>query len=302
MTSSSALLLLYDQIKERSRQEDIGWSDMGGCRRRLRYKMDGYEPMNKVSSVVAMMGTAIHKQIQTVLEALDMPAEWEVEFADIKGHFDRYEEEFHRLVDTKTVSSRYLESIKLHGPPISHRWQVSGYAAGMIHTHKLKVKTCRLDYLARDTGEEWQYEWYFDMQDVEDALQWKQDVESVPFDLVPRDYEPDSAWCLGCPFGGRDGGICWAGGVPDRDPRSVILLEGGTTAAKAGQELFLLRKQIKDMQKREKELRGILDGVRPDDLATLVRLGDSDLYVKFSPSSAGGHQMRYTKAPQKGGK
>lgn len=294
MTSTSALLLLYNQIHVRSQQRELGWSDIGGCRRRARYIIDGYEPVNKVSSVVAMIGTAIHRQLSATLEALGMAAEWEVEYAGVKGHFDRYEEEFHRLVDTKTVSSRFLESLKLHGPPVAHRWQVSGYAAGMI-INGYRVKTCRLDYLTRDTGEEWQYEWYFDPKDVEDALEWLKDVRDVPFDLVPRDYDPESSWCQGCPFGGKDGGICWAGGVPDRDPRSVMLAEG-VKPAQAAQELFLLRKQIKDMEARTKELKGILDGLRPDEPGVVVKAGDR--YLSWTPTRGDGYQLRFTAPPQ----
>lgn len=299
MTSTSALLLLHRQLDARAHQGEIGWSDIGGCRRRARYIMDGYEPVNKVSSVVAMIGTAIHNQLKVVCEALGMPAEWEVEYAGIKGHFDRYEKEFSRLVDPKTTTSRHLESVKLHNPPINHIWQLSGYGAGMI-TKGYPVKTLRLDYIARDTGEEWQYEWHFDPQDVEDALEWKRDIEDVPFDLVPRDYAPDSAWCQGCPFGGADGGICWAGGVPGRDPRSVLLVEGNVKAEAAGQELFLLRKQIKDMEDRAKELKGVLDGLRPDDTDLRVQLGENGRYVKWIDMPNGGYQLRFTSPPQKG--
>lgn len=294
MTSSSALLLLGNQLKVRSQQREIGWSDIGGCRRRARYVLDGYEPVNKVSSVIAMIGTAIHKQIQEVLDALGMPAEWEVEYAGVKGHFDRYETEFSRIVDVKTVTSRFLESLKLHGPPISHIWQVSGYAAGMI-VKGYSVKTCRLDYLTRDTGEEWQFEWHFDTKDVRDALEWLQDVKDVPFDLVPRDFEPDSRWCQGCPFGGKDGGICWNGGVPDRDFRSVMIKEGAKPAQLAD-ELFLLRRQIKDMESRAKEVKGILDGLRPDDYSTVVKVGDR--YLSWSPTRGDGWQLRFVAPPQ----
>lgn len=294
MTSTSALMLLYDQVREERHNDGITWSSIGGCRRRARYIIDGYAPVNKVSSVIAMIGTAVHEQIKTVLEALGQPAEWEVEYAGIKGHFDRYEAEFSRLVDTKTITSRYLESLKLHGPPIAHRWQVSGYAAAMI-LMGYPVKTCRLDYLTRDTGEEWQYEWHFDYRDVQDALEWLKDVKEVPFDLVPRDYEPDSTWCRGCPFGGKDGGICWAGGVPDRDWRSVMLEEGAKPAALA-KELFLLRKQIKDMEARAKEVKGILDGLRPDDTYTVVKTGD--YYLSWSPTRGDGYQLRFTSPPQ----
>lgn len=294
MTSTSALLLLSNQIDARAQQREIGWSDIGGCRRRARYILDGYEPVNKVSSVIAMIGKAIHAQLKEVLDALGMPAEWEIFYAGIRGHFDRYETEFSRLCDTKTVTSRFLESLKLHGPPISHIWQLSGYAAGMI-VAGYAVKTCRLDYLTRDTGEEWQYEWHFDPKDVADALEWLKDVREVPFDLVPRDYEPDSAWCRGCPFGGKDGGICWSGGVPDRDWRSVLVKEGAKPAQLA-EELFLLRKQAKQMDARVKELKGALDALRPDDTAAVVKAGD--YYLSWSPTRGDGWQLRFVAPPQ----
>lgn len=294
MTSTSALMLLYDQVREPHETDDITWSSVGGCRRRARYIMDGYEPVNKVSSVIAMIGTAVHEQLKTVLEALGQPAEWEVEYAGIKGHFDRYEAEFSRIVDTKTITSRYLESLKLHGPPTAHRWQVSGYAAAMI-LKGYPVATCRLDYLTRDTGEEWQYEWHFSPHDVQDALEWVKDVREAPFDLVPRDFEPDSPWCRGCRFGGKDGGICWSGGVPERDWRSVMLEEGAKPAELA-RELFLLRKQIKDMEARAKEVKGILDGLRPDDLGTVVKAGEH--YLSWSPTRGEGYQLRFTAPPQ----
>lgn len=294
MTSTSALLLLSNQLNARSSQPGIGMSDIGGCRRRTRYKLEGYEPVNAVSSVVAMIGSAIHERVQKVLDALGEPAEWEVEYAGIKGHFDRYEAEFSRVVDVKTISVRYLESLKLHGPSAANRWQLSLYAAGLI-TAGYSVKTCRVDFLTRDFGEEWQYEWHFDPTDVQDALEWLKDVKEAPFDLVPRDYEPDSAWCQGCPFGGKDGGICWAGGVPERDWRSVMLAEGAKPAALA-EELFLLRKQVKEMDARAKEVKGILDGLRPDDTGTVVKAGD--YYLSWSPTRGEGFQLRFTSPPQ----
>lgn len=296
MTSTSALLLLADQLRARSAQREIGWSDIGGCRRRTRYKIDGYEPVNRMSSVTAMIGTAVHEQLKTVLDALGMPAEWEVEYADIKGHFDRYEPEHRRVVDTKTTTSRWLESIKLHGPPFSHIWQCSGYCAALLtQDPPVPVETFRIDYLCRDTGEEWQYEQYFSMRDIRDALEWLDDVKSVPFDLVPRDYEPDSAWCQGCPFGGPDGGLCWSGGVPERDRRSVLLAEGAE-AGQTADDLFQTRKQIKDLKAKEVRLKGILDGLRPDDTDVVIQAGDR--YLSWSPTSRG-WQLRFTSPPQK---
>jgi len=301
MTSTSALLLLSDRLRTRARQKSLGMSDIGGCRRRARYKLDGYEPVNEMSSVVAVIGTAIHEQLKKVLDELGLPAEWEVEYAGLTGHFDRFEAEFMRVVDTKTVTSRWMESIKLHGIPIQMKWQLSLYAAGLI-TKGYSVKTCRVDLLTRDTGEEYQHEWHFDSQDVKDALEWLQDVRDAPFDLVPRDYEPESSWCRGCPFGGKDGGICWSGGVMYRDPRSVLLVDAGD-AGRFAAELFEGRKEAKAIEKKMVEARGALDGLRPDDPGEIVKVIHPDTgkayYLKWSPTAReGSYQLRFTSPPQ----
>lgn len=296
MTTTSALLLLADTQRPRSKQRAIGLSEIGGCRRRAGYKLAGVEPVNIVGSVQAVFGSAIHDAVANAVRQLNRPGdlvEEEVEFAGIKGHLDRYEADTQTVVDVKTTSARWMEHIRLHGPSRGQRWQVSLYAAGLA-TKGIPVTTCRIDFLVRDSGNEYTIEWLFDPQDVKDALEWLREVRATPIPMLPRDEEPDSVVCRGCPFGGADGGICWRGYVPDRDFRSVYLAEG-VNAADAAEGLFKIRKEIKDLERRADRFKGILDGERPAAPWMVVQAGD--YFLKWTRTRGGAFSLRFVSAP-----
>lgn len=260
MTATSDLLLAWDRKRPRSQQREMGMSEVGGCRKRAGYRMAGTEPTNASSSVQAILGTAIHDAIADVLAEQAAPGdlyEHEVRFAGILGHLDRYEAETEELVDVKTTSSRWLEHIKLTGPDLSHLWQVHLYGAALIG-EKRPVSRVRIDYIARDTGEEWSWRQRFNPQIVRDALEWLKTVRDSPLDMLPRDYEPDSAWCRGCPF--RD--PCWGGAVRDRSPLSVLFVED-PDAERWANDLWVARAEEKDAKKRAKRAVGALDAIRP---------------------------------------
>lgn len=291
MTSTSELLLLADRQRPRSQQREIGVSDLGSCRRRTGYKLAGYEPVNEHGSIQAVIGSAVHDMIAAVLEnGAAEPGdlvEEEVEFAGIIGHLDRYEARSETVVDVKTSSTRWIEHIRLHGPEHSHLWQVSVYAAALVK-RGVPVKRIRIDYLVRDTGEE--YQWPspegkpLDPNDVRDAMEWLQNVADAPVEMLPRDYEPDSVYCLGCPFGGPDGGICWEGHVPERDRRSVLLVED-EDAAKWAEELFAARRDKKLAEARAERAKGVLDGLRPDE-GGRVQVGDYEIDFRRTAGDA----------------
>jgi hypothetical protein len=223
--------------------------------------------------------------VADTIKALNLPgivAEEEVRIAGLLGHFDREEGEL--MVDVKTTSSRWLDHIKLHGPEHGHIWQVSCYAAARI-LEGSPIKRVRIDYLARDTGEE--YQWpnadgaSFNPRHVRDAFEWLEAVRSADVDMLPRDNEPDSVFCQGCPFGGPDGGICWEGYVPERHLRSVLFVED-PDAAKWSDKLWDTRQQIKALQEEEKKAKEVLDAIRPDG-GGRVRAGNRTLDFRRNP-------------------
>lgn len=292
MPTTSELLMIWDRRKPRSQQRELGMSELGSCRRRVGYKLAGVAPSNPAGSVQAAMGSAIHQVIGEILEDLGLDGvvhEKQVRAFGLVGHFDRVETPV--LIDVKTTSARWLEHILLHGPETKHLWQVSMYAAALrLAGHD--IQRVRIDYLARDTGEE--YNWPnldgapFNPRHVRDALEWLEAIRSADLDMLPRDEDPEGPFCGHCPFLT----MCWQGAMPGRDPRTVLYLEDPDTA-KWTEELWQLREQKKQLAKREKTVRGALDAVRPDQ-GGLVKAGDR--YLDFRANG-----LYFSAGPKKGG-
>lgn len=258
MPSTSELLLRWDTTRARSQQRAIGWSEVGGCRRRAGYRLAGVVPTTPSSSVVAVMGTAVHDAVEVISRELGLLTENEISFAGIVGHYDRLEADGTEVVDVKTVGTdRYLERIELAGPPQAHVWQVTGYGAGLVRAGH-PVRTVRIDYLARDTGREYTWRARFDPAVLREALAWLTQVRSVALDMLPRDYLPDSAFCGHCPF--RE--PCWGQAVPERSRLSALYVDD-PDAEKWAQRLYDLRAQIKELREQEKRAAGALDAIRP---------------------------------------
>lgn len=266
MTTTAELLLEWDKGRGRSQQTEIGMSEIGGCRRRAGYRLAGVEPTNAGGSVQAVMGTAIHAAVEQVFHQMQavglIPAEdlveYEVRFAGILGHLDRYDSLRFEVDDTKTTNQRWLDHIKLHGADQAHIWQVMLYAAALIRQGH-KVHTVVIDYIARDTGNDHQVRMPFDPLAVRDALEWLRQVRDTDVEMLNRDYAPDTAFCGHCPF--LD--TCWGDQVPNRSPLSVLYVED-PDAAKWAEQLRGARAVIAEAKKIEAEAKGALDALRPN--------------------------------------
>jgi hypothetical protein len=303
--TTASLLLEWDRRRPRSQQAEFGMSELGDCRRRAGYRLAGVQPTNAGGSLQAVMGTVVHEAVATVLRDLQaqglIPAdaliEHEVRFAGILGHLDLYIEP--EVTDTKTTSSRWLEKLKVNGPSLSHLWQTHGYAAALIAEGR-SVRRITIDYIARDTGEEWRWSGPFDPQHVREALAWVTEVRNTPLEFLSRDHAPDSAWCQHCPFFH----LCWEGGYADRDPRSVLYVED-PDAAKWMARLEDARARKAAAIEDEKTARGALDALRPneDDTVTVV-LDGQDKALRWTvthPKRLDATQVRqdYAKAGRK---
>ncbi|PXY20353.1 PD-(D/E)XK nuclease family protein [Prauserella endophytica] len=259
--TTADLLLEWDRQRPRSRQRELGWSEVGGCRKRAGFRLAGTEPTNPGGSVQAVLGTAIHEAVQQRLVESAAPGdlvEHPVEFAGIPGHLDRYEAGSGDLVDVKTTSSRWLEHIKEHGPDRGHLWQTNGYAAALTKQGHV-VRRIVIDYIARDTGELYRWTGKPDVMHVREALNWLKLVRETPLEMLNRDYDPYGPFCGHCPFYDA----CWSGGVPDRDARSVLFVEH-PDAAEWARKLDQARADEKDAKARAAEAVGALDAIRPN--------------------------------------
>jgi len=263
--STSELLLAYDKQRARSQQTAIGWSDVGVCRKRAGYRMRGVEPTNPSASMQALLGTAVHDAVAHAVETVangSYLTEVEVNYAGVLGHLDRFHKPTNTLIDVKSTSSRWLEHIKLHGPDDAHKMQLAGYAAALVKEGH-EVKRVRIDYIARDTGEEWHWPSDegapFSATWVKEALGWLQQVRDTDLDMLPRDYMPDSAFCRSCPF--RD--PCWEGHALDSREALAVLFSEDPDAAKWAEELWVSRQEEKAAKARAKKAAAALEAVRP---------------------------------------
>lgn len=281
--TTADLLLEWDARRPRSQQTTFGMSELGDCRRRAGYRLAGVQPTNRGGSVQAVMGTSVHEAIAKVLREMQaeglIPAdaliEHEVTFAGIVGHLDLFIEP--DLTDTKTTSSRWLAKLKTNGPTRPNLWQIHGYAAALI-AEGHSVRRVIIDYLARDTGEQWRWTGEFDKRHVKDALAWVGEVRGTDLDDLPRDHDPDGPFCQHCPFFD----LCWDGYILGRDLRSVLYVED-PNAAKWAKQLAKGRGMKAAGTKLEAEAKGALDALRPsDDETATVRVPDYPKAIRFT--------------------
>lgn len=260
---ASTFLRLWDSMRPRSKQIEPGPSDLGSCRRRVGYKLAGQEPDNDAGSIQAALGTAIHEKLAEIIRELNRDGwlvEHKVSFLGMEGTVDLYADK--TVVDWKTTSENGLRSIRLHGPYLSHLWQITWYALALIKAG-YEVTTVRINYIGRDSGQEVVYEGPVNLQYARESMEWLHQVKSTPLESLSRDYAPDSVFCKGCNYLNA----CWGGAVPDRDPRSVLYEDNGKELV---DELIKVRTERKKLEGREKTLKGTLDATRPDDGSVVV--------------------------------
>lgn len=260
MTTTSELLLRWDQQRARSKQLELGISGLGGCRRKAGYHLNRVPPSNAGGSVQAAMGSAVHIVVAGAMADVAEPGdliEHPVELAGLPGTLDRYEAATCTVVDTKTTSSRWLEHIKLHGPDENHRWQVTGYGGALTKQGK-EVRRVRIEYIARDTGEEFTWEGPFDLSVLREALSWLRNVRETPLEMLPRDFMPDSPFCHSC----RWSGDCWPYGLEGKSAAKVLYMDD-PDAQRWAEQLWQARQDEKDAKDRAKRALGALEALRP---------------------------------------
>jgi hypothetical protein len=123
----------WDAARPRSSQQAVGWSELGGCRAHLGYRLAGTWPSDDPDTWAAVRGTAIHNLLEEIVTGPGVLTEIDTEYRGIPGHADLV------LPDSKAVwdwKSSRLASIRLwqSDPAVlrQKRIQVAGYAAGLV--------------------------------------------------------------------------------------------------------------------------------------------------------------------------
>ena len=155
MTDIKQLLVkaLHDKENKRGRstQVQIGPSELGGCRRKVWYRLNNQPETNDNEvKLAAIMGTAIHAAIENALaDNQEVLLEKTVEYGGMKAHVDCFIPGTGDVVDWKTVKLKNLS----YFPSEQQRWQVQVYGYLISKSGLGKVQTVNLVAIPRDGDE-----------------------------------------------------------------------------------------------------------------------------------------------------
>jgi CRISPR/Cas system-associated exonuclease Cas4 (RecB family) len=184
-----------DATRDRSKQTQVGPSEIGGCRRKVWYRLNSQPETNaKQSKLAAIMGTAIHAAIEEAITQLDPEGkdylvETEVAYGDMKAHVDLYIPAIGAVVDWKTSKKKNLSFF----PSTQQRWQVQVYGY-LLAKNGYEVQTVNLVAIARD-GEEQDVKVHtepYNETTALEALQWLTSVKAMTQAPPP---EKDESFC-----------------------------------------------------------------------------------------------------------
>ena len=143
-----------DASRDRSMQTEVGPSEIGGCKRKVWYRLNAQPHTNdNQSKLAAIMGTAIHAAIEDAIGAIDPEGkeylvETEVAYGDMKAHVDLFVPSTGAVIDWKTSKIKNLS----YFPSKQQRWQVQVYGY-LLSKNGYEVNTVNLVAIARDGAE-----------------------------------------------------------------------------------------------------------------------------------------------------
>lgn len=191
----------FDASRPRSQQVSVGWSEVGGCRAALGFKLDGTWPSDETDSWGAQRGTAIHEYLQPILAAPGVRTEVETSYRGIPGHADIVEP-----TSVTDIKSTKLANSKLwaadHSLLRPKRIQAHGYAAGLVDAGELPHDaTVRLLVVPVDGtfADWWVWEEPFDRSLADEGADRLEEVRErmAAGEHLPKDkpYAYCQTWC-----------------------------------------------------------------------------------------------------------
>jgi hypothetical protein len=154
----------FDAARPRSQQSAVGWSEVGGCRAQLGYRLEGAWPSDETDTWGAQRGTAIHAYLQEILAAPGVRMEVDTGYRGIPGHADIVDAASCTDIKTSKLANSKLWAAD-HKLLFEKRVQVHGYGAGLVDAGELpESATMRLLVVPVDGtfGDWWCYEEKFD--------------------------------------------------------------------------------------------------------------------------------------------
>ena len=249
-----------DATRDRSKQTQVGPSEIGGCRRKVWYRLNAQPETNGgQSKLAAIMGTAIHAAIEDAIGAIDPEGkeylvETEVAFGDMKAHVDLFVPSTGAVIDWKTSKVKNMS----YFPSNQQRWQVQIYGY-LLSKNGYEVKTVNLVAIARDGNEKdvkVHTEPYDEVMALA-ALAWLENVKASKELPAP---EKDESFCkLYCQYYDASGEVGCVGLTKERIVLSEVVIEDAEIDTHALKYLQIDEK-IKELEKEKDSLKSSLEG------------------------------------------
>ena len=251
-----------DAGRSRSVQTQVGPSEIGGCRRKVWYRLNAQPQTNfNELKLAAIMGTAIHASIEDAIQTIDPKGEkyWvetEVEYNGMKAHVDLFIPETGDVVDWKTSKVKNLS----YFPSKQQRWQVQIYGYLLEKSGKGKVKNVNLVAIARD-GDERDIKVHSEPYDETIALEAMAWLDGVKASAELPEAEKDSSYCkFYCKYYDESEQMGCGGLKKERIVLDEKIIEDEDIDKNA--LLYLqLDQQVKDLEKQRDSLKTSFEGV-----------------------------------------
>ena len=249
-----------DAGRDRSKQTEVGPSEIGGCRRKVWYRLNAQPETNEnQSKLAAIMGTAIHAAIEDAITTLDPEGktylvETEVAYGDMKAHVDLFVPGIGAVIDWKTSKVKNLG----YFPSTQQRWQVQLYGY-LLSKNGYDVKTVNLVAIARD-GNEKDIKVHTEAYDEEMALTALNWLASVKASTTLPEPEKDQSFCKDyCQYYDATEQMGCGGLKKERIVLSEVVIED-EEIDKHALHYLQLDSKIKELEKERETYKASLEG------------------------------------------
>ncbi len=246
----------------RSQQKKVGPSEVGGCARKLWYKLNDQEKTNpNTLSLASILGTGIHSHLQKIFHEQDpwgdrfiLEGEYDFPEENLVGHVDMYDKANAEVIDWKTSTKSNLGR---YFPTRAQRWQVQLYGL-LINRAGHDVKTVTLVGIPRD-GDERDIVYHsepFDPEVCVSALVWLKEVREA---TAPPPAEKDVSFCKNyCSFYDETGQKGCVGRPKAEAVRAVIEDSALVTAAN---DYLQISQEMESLSEKKDSIRAVLEGI-----------------------------------------
>jgi CRISPR/Cas system-associated exonuclease Cas4 (RecB family) len=241
-------------------QTEVGPSEIGGCRRKVWYRLNGQPHTNdNQSKLAAIMGTAIHAAIEDAIGHIDPEGkeylvETEVAFGDMKAHVDLFVPSTGAVIDWKTSKIKNMS----YFPSNQQRWQVQIYGY-LLSKNGYEVKTVNLVAIARDGNEKdvKVHSEPYDETMALAALSWLENVKASKELPAP---EKDASFCRDyCQYYDATETMGCGGLKKERIVLSEVVIED-EEVDKHALHYLQLDSKIKELEKERDSYKASLEG------------------------------------------